>query len=834
MDERSAPQGSGCGRRLGAAVALLWLAAAPVVSTLLVNAVVGDRVGPEAGDGIAILLTGLALIVPFVGLARSLSRRPSGDQMRATASSLAIVSGYVVLDAAIRLALPSRQFLVPLRSRYLVAALRTVILVPYAVLAARLGPRWAGISQRPTQTWLRLGKAEWAIGLLSLAAAALVTLPWPVTGALGDSLASLALTAQLSSLVVSQVLIFWGVIFVVLTSTFSRTEGAAVTTILIYLLSAFGGVLTRSNWGAVTYGLFLVPLAFLLTELRARGGGVLALMPLALCYPLIPQLFVDPRDALAQGIPEVQHVISYLVVALAAMTLGFLLWLGRRARKKRDRGSSGAAGRRRASFSSVVAVAAVLSWGLWAGLYLFAGEPGFFNHGFLIILEEQANLESARGVDGREARLEAVRQALVETAEESQGPVLGELDARNVPYRRYYVMNMVRVDGHRWLMEQFAARSGVRQVILNPNVRIYPRRIPLPYGGGASSPGVQANLAAVRADEAWELGVRGSGIVVGGQDTGYDWDHPALKPHYRGWDGEGASHDYNWHDAWADTREPFDDGSHGTHTMGIVLGDDGRDNRTGVAPEAAWIGCRNMRRGIGNPGSYAECMEFLFAPYPLGGDSFRDGDVRRGAHVTNNSWGCPWMEGCFSETLRPAVDALRAAGIMTVVSAGNDGPACSTATTPPANYDGVFTVGATTNEGGIVGFSSRGPAHGLIKPDIAAPGRQIRSSVPGGAYATASGTSMAAPHVAGAVALVWSAEATMIGEVEATEALLCRTGVPKPVSQSCEAASAPEGPLTAAATTAACACGGVQGAPNNVYGCGMLDAGAAVERVLEE
>jgi hypothetical protein len=93
---------------------------------------------------------------------------------------------------------------------------------------------------------------------------------------------------------------------------------------------------------------------------------------------------------------------------------------------------------------------------------------------------------------------------------------------------------------------------------------------------------------------------------------------------------------------------------------------------------------------------------------------------------------------------------------------------------------------------------------------------------------------MAAPHVTGAVALVWSAEATMIGEVEATEALLCRTVVPKPVNQSCEAAPAPEGPLAAAATTAACACGGVEGVPNNVYGCGLLDAGAAVESVLEE
>jgi subtilisin family serine protease len=372
-------------------------------------------------------------------------------------------------------------------------------------------------------------------------------------------------------------------------------------------------------------------------------------------------------------------------------------------------------------------------------------------------------------------------------------------------------------------------------VILNPNVRRYPRRIEMPYvGDGETNAGVQENLAAIHADVAWELDVEGEGIVVGGQDTGYDWDHPALKSHYRGLNGERVDHDYNWHDAWDETPVPFDDGSHGTHTMGTVLGDDGAGNRTGVAPGATWIGCRNMRRGFGNPGSYAECMEFLFAPYPPGGDPFVDGDVNRAAHVTNNSWGCPRIEGCFPETLGPAVEALRAAGIMMVVSAGNEGPACGTATTPPANYDAVFSVGATTNDGDVVGFSSRGPVEGLVKPDIAAPGQRVRSSVPGGDYAYADGTSMAGPHVAGTVALVWSADPGLIGYVDATEALLCGTAVSRSVDRACPRASTAAGPLAAFMPPPACACGGVTGVPNNVYGCGVIDAGSAVQRALEE
>jgi subtilisin family serine protease len=320
---------------------------------------------------------------------------------------------------------------------------------------------------------------------------------------------------------------------------------------------------------------------------------------------------------------------------------------------------------------------------------------------------------------------------------------------------------------------------------------------------------------------------------VAGQDSGYDWTHPALQPHYRGWDGQTAEHDFNWHDAWDDTAVPFDDDLHGTHTMGIVLGDDGGENRTGVAPGAEWIGCRNMRRGFGNPGSYAECTEFFLAPYPHGGDPFTDGDVGWAPHVVNNSWGCPEIEGCEPETLRPAVEALRAAGIMMVVSAGNEGPACGTVTSPPANYEAAFSVGATDNGGHVVGFSSRGPVDGLLKPDVTAPGFRVRSSLPGGGYGYADGTSMAGPHVAGLVALLWSAAPDLIGDMDATAALICETALPRPVDRACTRVDeVPEGPLWALMSNPICACGGVTGVPNNVYGCGFIDAGSAVREAL--
>jgi subtilisin family serine protease len=826
MDECRGRGGEGCRHRVTVSGLLLWFGAVMMGSAPLVGAVMGDLVSAPVADGMAILAAGVASIVPLTGVALLTRRRRAPDGTAAAAASLAIAGGYVVLRASVETISPQQIVPVPLRSHYTVAALRLAILWPYVGLSAWLGPRLAGHPGRPMG---RLGsvRPRWSTCFVALAAAALVAVPWPLTGALGDSLSSLAIGVEMLSLIVPQVLIFWGVIFVLLNASLARTGVAAVTTILIYALSALGGPLVAGDEGALTSSLFLLPLAFLLAEIRARGKGVLPLLPLALSYELAPVLFVDPRDVIANGIPELQHLLSYLATVLTATTLTLLLWVGRRLSGKR-RGSASLDGpRQRAASPVAVALVALGAWGGWMGLYVFAGEPGFFNHGFLIILDQQAELASAYPISGREERVGAVYGALVETAEASQGSIRHELDVLGVAYRPYYIINMIRVDGHRWLMGRFASRPGVARVILNPNVRSYPRRVSLRHGSGGNSKGVQANLAAIRADAAWRMGVLGEGIVVGGQDSGYAWDHPALKSQYRGWDGERADHDYNWHDAWDDTGEPFDDDSHGTHTMGTVLGDDGGENRIGVAPGATWIGCRNMRRGIGNPGSYAECMEFLLAPYPLDGDPFLDGEVRLAAHMVNNSWGCPRIEGCFPGTLRPALEALRAAGIMMVVSAGNEGPACSTATTPPANYDAAFSVGATTNGGNVVGFSSRGPVDGLIKPDITAPGQLVRSSVPGGGYGTASGTSAAGPHVAGTVALIWSANRSLIGDVDATEQLLCRTALPKPVSRACPDTSGPAGPSP-------CACGGVSGVPNNVYGCGIVDAGAAVERALEE
>lgn len=445
---------------------------------------------------------------------------------------------------------------------------------------------------------------------------------------------------------------------------------------------------------------------------------------------------------------------------------------------------------------------------------------------FLVVLRTQATMSTFVFQTGRARRAEQVYRHLWETAEDSQRSLRAWLDARRVNYRAFYIVNALLVRADRDLLLALGERPEVGRVITNPSVAVDIERPVLPQDTvkAAVVDAIPWGVQRIRAPEVWNLGFTGEGIVVAGQDTGYQWDHPALRQQYRGWDGSTASHDYNWHDAIHTTGSscppdgpvPCDDHGHGTHTMGTIVGDDGGVNQIGVAPGARWIGCRNMNEGVGTPATYIECFEFFLAPYPVGGDASQ-GRPSMAPHVINNSWSCPPYEGC-DEThialLAQAVEAVRATGIMVVASAGNSGAACSTVNTPPGMYDATYTVGATSSDSAdtIAGFSSRGTGTALIKPDISAPGVMVTSSTVGGAYTKLSGTSMAAPHVVGAVALLWSARPDLIGKVAMTEFLLNTAAVQRVSTQCGDAADA---------------------VPNNVYGWGRVDAFNAVHSALE-
>jgi serine protease AprX len=453
----------------------------------------------------------------------------------------------------------------------------------------------------------------------------------------------------------------------------------------------------------------------------------------------------------------------------------------------------------------------------------------------LVLFRERADLSGAASLPTKEAKGRYVYQALWAAAETSQRDLRASLDAQGVAYHSFYLVNALKLQADGTLVRSLAARPDVSRIVLNPRVAlssVEPARSSgqddietvqeLAVGGLRLSAGVEPNLIRVNADDVWALGYTGQGVVVAGQDTGYDWDHPALRNQYRGWNGSTVDHDYNWHDAihsdggvcGANSPEPCDDYGHGTHTMGTIVGDDGGSNRIGMAPGARWIGCRNMDVGYGTPATYIECFEFFLAPYPVDGTPAQ-GEPTLAPDVVNNSWSCPPSEGCDAGTLEAAVDALRQAGIVVVVSAGNYGSGCETVTNPPAIYQQAFSVGAFSHATDLIAsFSSRGPVtyggETYIKPDIAAPGVSIRSSLPGGAYGFMQGTSMAAPHVAGAVALLLSAAPGYSGNVEAIEYTLTSSAEPRTSNQGCGGDSPTD-------------------VPNNVWGWGILDVLTAVE-----
>ena len=431
---------------------------------------------------------------------------------------------------------------------------------------------------------------------------------------------------------------------------------------------------------------------------------------------------------------------------------------------------------------------------------------------FLVQLKEQADLSGAADLATKEEKGQYVFEQLTAVANQTQPAVIEQLDALGVSYKPFWISNMIWVEGDMTVVQAMALREDVAYLYANPSVA----QIVEPDAAQTLAiSGDWSNIEHVGAKDVWAMGYRGQGVVIGGQDTGYKWDHPALQPAYRGWDGNAADHNYNWHDAWntavnncpANSQAPCDDHGHGTHTMGTMAGN---LHEIGMAPDAKWIGCRNMTGGNGTPASYTECYQWFIAPTDLDG---LNPDPSQAPDVINNSWGCPPSEGCNVDSLAGVVAAVRAAGIVTVHSAGNDGSSCSSSNTPGTIYDESFSVGATHSNDQIVGFSSRGPitvdGSNRMKPDITAPGYNIYSALINDGYGFSSGTSMAAPHVAGLVALILSARPDLKGNVDAIEQIIQDTAVH----------------LT---TTQGCGTDTPTSVPNNVYGYGRIDAYQAI------
>ncbi|MEA3334747.1 MAG: S8 family serine peptidase [Chloroflexota bacterium] len=730
-------------------------------------------------------------------------------------------AGFLLLMAPTRL-LPS-------------TASQEIILLQIGVsLACLLVFVWMARSQH-------LPRATWTGSMVSVAIALLFALIWIAWGAMGSALDVFLnlLLGLVFGLLASQIMSRTWLAALVTDpggATHDLVTGGFVTGALVLIMAsalslnglqlALMVALPALGWAAMGVTRLGPP------PESSRRPALASLLGLAAAAPLV---FVDTDGLVLEAMDPI--AMKTLGAAFIAMVIAWLvglvmILLSSRLARFRPRGAW-----------AVPAIGLALAAGV---LYLTGGQSGFHGDRLFVVLKDQADLSATADMADFSLRRQTVFDTLVQHASGTQAELRQRLDDRGIDYTSYYLVNAIEVDGGLLRRLWLARRPEVDRVLPSPRLR--PNQSPLAIATGfPTQPGEPDwNLTSIGADRVWnDLGITGQGIVVGQSDSGAQFDHPELADGYRGGQGQ---HDYNWLDPWYGTETPVDHGGHGTHTLGSVLG-----NSVGVAPDATWFACTNLARNLGNPAFYLACMQFMLAPYPLGGDPFVDGDPARSAHVLNNSWGCPEdYEGCDPTSLQPALEALRAAGIFVVAAAGNSGPECSSLTDPIAIYDAAFSVGAIDREGHLATFSSRGPVtvdeSGRVKPDIVAPGVDVLSAYPGDTYRISSGTSMAGPHVAGVVALMWSANPDLMGDIDATEAILIESSKPfsgvegatlpnddrPPVAEQLEESLSGGSGRVSAVTPAYCTpAGALIGVPNNLAGYGVVDAYQAVQMALE-
>ncbi|MEZ4648065.1 MAG: S8 family serine peptidase [Candidatus Eisenbacteria bacterium] len=381
-------------------------------------------------------------------------------------------------------------------------------------------------------------------------------------------------------------------------------------------------------------------------------------------------------------------------------------------------------------------------------------------------------------------------------------------------FRFYWIVNACRVTASPSELYGLAARPEVDWIEPVPVIRALGHQSVQSVGARAGGE-TPYGLTAGGASQVWrDFGIDGTGRLVALIDTGVDGAHPALASRWR-----GADDAHPWQECWYDATDagtsfPTDPLGHGTSVLGIISGlDDAEADTTGVAFGAQWIAAAALS-AANLDDRILDCLQWLIDP---DGDPMTIDDV---PDVVENSWTVnesnPHYVDCDSRWWA-AMDNCEMAGVALVFSAGNDGPAAGSIGSPAdraTTLTNAFAVGSVNATGQVFPYpihfsSSRGPsgctapAQNRIKPELVAPGVDIRTTALGGGTNLATGTSMSAPHVAGAVALLRQADPDL--DVDTIKSLLLQTARDEGSS-----------------------------GDDNTYGMGFLDAYAAVQAALDE
>jgi len=403
----------------------------------------------------------------------------------------------------------------------------------------------------------------------------------------------------------------------------------------------------------------------------------------------------------------------------------------------------------------------ILSVLLWAGLAQAGGlDPGLavrlssLNPGeeisVIVHLKAQADLTMFRP-DQQPAMVGELHRV----ADGIQPAFLARFEGKLKAVGRFWIYNGFACTAGKEAILDLASQPEVDWVGENGRMILDEER---PVGGGPGINVLEWNIAKIRADSVWRYrGYTGAGVVIGTIDTGADTSHPALRGRWRVTNG--------WHDAINGRPDPYDDFGHGTFATGLACGEPGIIGDTiGTAPGALFIAAKGINSGGGT--TYAQLLDCIQWYAGLVG-------IGQGPQVLLTPWNMTRTDTVFWQPLRN----LEILGVHIASRDGSSGPGSGTAQ-PPGNYPFVIGASATDPSDAVASFSSRGPAPAgfpwdsstawldpqwgtrtptnHVKPDLAAPGVNVKSCYPNGQYVNMSGDAWSIAEVAGAEALVLS------------------------------------------------------------------------------
>lgn len=423
-----------------------------------------------------------------------------------------------------------------------------------------------------------------------------------------------------------------------------------------------------------------------------------------------------------------------------------------------------------------------------AALFMFVGTAVFAQQkrNYVLVYKKKANLDSlhtqfrAQKSSASERALltlELLHRVSAESGQQTE-TFLGSFSTQQVSYRKHWISNALSIQAEPALITQLSQFEEVAYIddVTDLKIQLMEPVKMVEDNAGRAIGSAEPGLVAVGARELWNLGYTGKGLKLLSFDTGIWPTHPALGGRFY---GEYVPYDLAWNGIWEPT--PADKAnSHGTHTVGTMAGLDTLTNDTiGLAFGAYIMATDPIVSNLADTIGVTNLMlAYEWALNP-DGDISTTGDM---PDVICNSWGTAGNAGFCGSYVADMLIAIDLAGIGNEYSAGNNGPNFGTVGLPALMNPGIlnaFAVGAVSTSNvpivmppnyQIASFSSRGPTPCLgggsieIKPEVVAPGVNVRSAVKTDAYAFYDGTSMAGPHVAGILLLLKEAFPSLPGE----------------------------------------------------------------------